>query len=72
MASIYDPIIEEICPKCGEKVYSEGIHNGVGYVYPPFHCGCGWSEMCGYQNEITCNRCDQYEKCYETKNSRSE
>ena len=41
--SIYDPILEDVCPKCGNKVYSEGVHNGVGYVYPPLHCICGWS-----------------------------
>lgn len=39
--SIYDSIIEDICPRCGNKVYSEGINNGIGYVYPPFHCSCG-------------------------------
>lgn len=62
--SIYDPILEDVCPKCGNKVYSEGIHNGVGYVYPPLHCGCGWSEMCAYEDEESCKKCDQYEYCY--------
>ncbi|BDR74285.1 hypothetical protein K144316041_p21240 (plasmid) [Clostridium tetani] len=62
--SVYEPIIEDICSKCGEKVYSEGVNNGVGYVYPPFHCGCGWSESCGYAEEENCKRCDQYEMCY--------
>lgn len=62
--SVYDPIAEDICPKCGEKVYSEGINNGIGYVYPPFHCECGWSEMCSFQDKEGCKKCDQYEKCF--------
>lgn len=62
--SIHNKIIEDICPECGTKVYSEGVHNGVGYVYPPFHCDCGWSEMCAYQDIENCKKCDQYEMCY--------
>lgn len=62
--SVYEPIIKDTCPKCENEIYSEGINNGVGYVYPPFHCECGWSEMCAFENKEDCKRCDQYEKCY--------
>jgi len=40
--NIYKPINKGICPKCGKEVYSEGVHNGVWYIYPPSHCECGW------------------------------
>lgn len=33
-------------------------------VCPPFHCECGWSEMCVFENKEGCKKCDQYEKCY--------
>ena len=58
-------VIKKICPKCGETIYSEGIDNGIGYVYPPFHCDeCGWVERCGYEKIGNCNKCDQYKYCY--------
>lgn len=63
--SIYEPILKDNCPKCGGEVYSEGVNNGVGYVYPPLHCECGWSEMCSYANKEDCKICNQYEKCYD-------
>lgn len=50
--SVYDRVIEDICPKCGEKVFSEGIRNGIGYYHPPFHCECGWSEMRSYKDKM--------------------
>ena len=61
---MFEPILEDVCPKCGSNIYSEGIDNGIGYVYPPLHCECGWSEMCSYQDEEGCKQCDQYEYCY--------
>ena len=62
--SVYDPIIQEPCPKCGEIMYSEGVSNGIGYYHPPFHCDkCGYSERCGYEG-TNCNKCNQYEKCF--------
>ena len=33
---MFEPILEDVCPKCGNNIYSEGIDNGIGYVYPPF------------------------------------
>lgn len=62
--SIYDAVIEDTCPKCGNTMYSEGVNNGIGYVYPPFHCECGWSEMCPYEDINSCKKCDQYEFCF--------
>lgn len=64
--NIYNKVIKKTCPKCGETMYSEGINNGIGYYHPPFHCECGWSEMCGYQDKDVCKKCDQYEFCYRT------
>lgn len=59
-----EPYITEKCPKCGGVAYADGINNGIGYVYEPLHCFCGWSEMCAYQDKETCKVCDQYERCY--------
>lgn len=66
MVGVYDRVIKKTCPKCGEIMYSEGINNGIGYCHPPFHCECGWSEMCGYQDKDVCEECGQYEFCYRT------
>ena len=61
---VYDPVIQEPCPECCETMYSEGVSNGIGYHYPPFHCDrCGYSERCGYEG-TNCNKCDQYENCF--------
>lgn len=57
-------IITMICPRCGKKAYSEGIDNEIGYIYPPFHCDYGWSEMCNLQNTEGCKKCTEYEHCY--------
>lgn len=39
-------IKEDICPKCGEKIYIEGVDVEIGYYYPPSYCeNCGWSEI---------------------------
>lgn len=62
--SVYDSVIKDICPKCGNTMYSEGVNNGVGYIHPPFHCECGYSEMCGFADKKTCKRCNQYDCCY--------
>lgn len=61
------PYIEEKCPRCGGTAYADGVDNGIGYVYPPLHCDCGWSERCSYENDEDCKKCDQYELCHRTK-----
>jgi len=60
-----DKIIYEDCPNCCKKAESEGINNGVGYVYPPFHCYyCGWSEQCNLWDTDQCgSHCTEYEYC---------
>jgi hypothetical protein len=60
-----EPVITKPCPKCNSTMYSEGVNNGIGYYYPPFHCDCGYSDRCEYEGE-NCNRCDQYERCFTT------
>lgn len=66
--SVYDPVIYEKCPKCGGQAYSEGVDNGVGYVHPPLHCDCGWSELCAFEDKEGCKQCDQYENCFKELN----
>ena len=60
---INDPTIYGKCPRCGGLTESDGVDVGIGYVYPPLHCVCGWSELCGLKNSDTCLKCDQYEYC---------
>lgn len=62
-----EPIIYKKCPVCNLEMETEGIDNGIGYVYPPFFCGnCGWTEKCGLYNTENCTKdCTEYEKCYE-------
>lgn len=60
-----EPVKYEKCPNCGEQAQSDGVNNGVGYVYPPMHCdNCGWSEHCHLWNTEQCSRkCTEYEYC---------
>lgn len=33
------------CPKCGEEdLYRDEVDVGVGIIYGPYGCMCGWSE----------------------------
>ena len=32
------------CPKCGEECWREEADVGVGIIYGPWGCQCGWSE----------------------------
>lgn len=34
----------QICPKCGEDCNRESADVGVGVIYGPWGCYCGWSE----------------------------
>lgn len=59
-----ESIIKAICPICGSEMISEGVHNGIDYVYPPFYCNnCGYSEKCQYESK-NCKKCEMYEKCF--------
>lgn len=62
--SIYEPTLEGKCLNCGKDIQVEGVHNGVGYVHPPLHCECGWSERCSLKDEINCKHCDQFDMCF--------
>lgn len=59
-----EEIIKENCPNCNSIMYAEGVDIGVGYVYPPFHCECGYAERCSYESEASCRKCDQREYCF--------
>lgn len=32
------------CPKCGESCNRDSVDVGVGVIYGPWGCACGWSE----------------------------
>lgn len=32
------------CPKCGEGCCRDDVDVGVGVIYGPWGCACGWSE----------------------------
>lgn len=32
------------CPQCGEECYRDEVDVGVGVIYGPWGCYCGWSE----------------------------
>lgn len=53
------------CPKCGGKAYSEPVDASPAWYYPPYHCDCGWSEMCESADKEGCKNCTEYKYCYE-------
>lgn len=60
------PIEEgELCPNCGEVPSQDSADVGVGIIYGPAGCSCGWSEWPEY-NQLTgpkeseTHRWDQY------------
>ncbi len=32
------------CPRCGDIVWRDDVDVGVGRIYGPYGCSCGWSE----------------------------
>lgn len=32
------------CPRCGEEAWREEVDVGVGIIFGPWGCPCGWSE----------------------------
>ena len=55
----------DTCPNCGKEAEAEGVHNGIGYVYPPLVCPhCGWTERCAlWETERCSNICTHYGYC---------
>lgn len=39
---------EQNCPKCGEECCRESADVGVGVIYGPWGCICGWSSCPEY------------------------
>lgn len=37
-----------ICPKCGRECDRDSADVGVGVIYGPWGCYCGWSESAEY------------------------
>lgn len=33
-----------ICKNCGQEAWRESCDVGVGVIYGPYGCPCGWSE----------------------------
>ena len=38
------------CPKCGEECDRDEVDVGVGMIYGPYGCMCGWSESAEYDS----------------------
>lgn len=38
------------CPKCAQECARDEVHNGVGMMYGPWGCYCGWSEDSDYNS----------------------
>lgn len=38
------------CPKCQEDCHQESVDVGVGTIYGPWGCICGWSEWPEYDS----------------------
>lgn len=36
------------CPRCGAACWRDSADVGVGIIYGPWGCPCGWSESRGY------------------------
>ena len=43
---------EQICPNCGCECERESVDVGVGIIYGPWGCHCGWSED-DFYNQLT-------------------
>lgn len=41
---------QKTCPNCNDECYRDAVDVGVGTIYGPWGCTCGWSEDA---------RCDQ-------------
>lgn len=39
-----------ICPRCGDICDRDEVDVGVGIMYGPFGCHCGWSEWVRYDS----------------------
>jgi hypothetical protein len=39
-----DMVVEGECPRCGDPVDRDSVDVGVGTIYGPWGCCCGWSE----------------------------
>ncbi len=39
-----------MCPECGEGCGRDAADVGVGIIYGPWGCGCGWSEDTEYSH----------------------
>ena len=39
---------EQACPKCDEPCERDDVDVGVGIIYGPWGCGCGWSSDPAY------------------------
>lgn len=35
----------KVCPECGDNCWRDSADVGVGIIYGPWGCSCGWSEL---------------------------
>ena len=38
------------CPECGDEAWRDEVDVGVGIIYGPYGCPCGWSEQEEYRH----------------------
>jgi hypothetical protein len=43
-------LTEGICPHCGNECDRDSANVGVGIIYGPYGCPCGWSESEEYDH----------------------
>lgn len=42
------PVGPPSCPNCGEETWRDSADVGVGVIFGPYGCSCGWSEWDEY------------------------
>lgn len=48
--------LSKVCPVCGEDCWRDSVDIGVGIIYGPWGCPCGWSESDEYNQLIEGNQ----------------
>lgn len=44
MSKHLEMAVDGVCPNCGEQCGRDAADVGVGIIYGPYGCMCGWSE----------------------------
>lgn len=46
------PHVDGVCPACGDECHREEADVGVGVIYGPWGCACGWSQDPEYDSRF--------------------